>query len=551
MALTPYNHMSWDSDRQPVQVARVRAATLFFTLTVMLTISAFRSQDVVSPALSVGLSCLVLATLLSGTAAFRRFDQPTMLAIGALDLVAVLALGSLPGAAVTGALVVVPGVWLGGIFRLRGVALATLMGAVAIGLAEFLSRSSDMEIVGRMSWIVTVGVIAAVAMASIINVWVGQVERLEAHQSALAAALSALEEEQKRTTAIVHTVDVGLATVRADGSFTALNPRVTELMALAFPSGQSGQAGQLGEIYAADNQTLIEHSRLPSMRAMAGEAFTDTLWIGDQPEARRAVAVSCRPIRDPDGGFAGAVIAYHDVTALMRAMRVKDDFVAMVSHELRTPLTSIIGNLEVAAELDHDTADQLPQLLAVASRNADRLLHLISDLLTVSQPRLGSMPVLPEAVDLSALVEQSVGEVSDLAKGRMVELKTEIGPGLRLIGDRGQLLQVTENLLSNAVKFTPPGGHVRVTLCQTAADTLLLVQDTGIGVSEADQKELFARFHRGRNAQDLNLPGAGLGLAITKEIVEAHGGSIQLASGEGKGTTVLVTLPSGAGPATA
>ena len=152
-------------------------------------------------------------------------------------------------------------------------------------------------------------------------------------------------------------------------------------------------------------------------------------------------------------------------------------------------------------------------------------------------------------VDLSELVTQSVDDVAVQATRGCVGLTVKIEPGLRLFGDRGRLMQVTDNLLSNAVKYTPPGGHVWVTLRQTPSSTLLMVKDTGIGVSDADQVELFTKFFRGRNAEDLSLPGVGLGLAISKEIVEAHGGTLQLTSCEGVGTTMLVTLPSGAGVA--
>ncbi|MCW2756212.1 MAG: ATP-binding region, ATPase domain protein [Marmoricola sp.] len=543
MQIVPYGHMSWDEDHQAGQVARLRMALLWPALIVILTFAELDSHDVLGNTLYVGLSCLVVASLLTGTSAYNRFDQPTMLVVGALDFVAVLAIGTLPGAVAVGALVVVPGVWLGGVFRWRGVAFAGLVGATALALAQILGGPNELQTVGRVSWIFIFGVVAAVATASLVNIWSGQVDRLEAHQAALAAALSALGEERERAVTVVHTVDVGLGALDADGGYTSLNPRHAELMTIAYPTGLG--VDELGEIYATDNQTRIDRDRLPSMRALNGEPFTDTLWMGDQPTTRRAVDVSSRPVQHSDGGFAGAVIAYHDVTTMMRALAVKDDFVASVSHELRTPLTSIIGNLEIAAELDADDADQLPHLLAVATRNADRLLHLVSDLLTISELAQGGMTMAPEAVDLSALIEKSVIDISAQAKGRAVELTTSIQPGLFLVGDRNRLHQAAENLLSNAVKYTLPGGSVWVTLCQNEADTVLTVTDTGIGISEPDQAAVFTKFYRSHNATGHNVPGVGLGLAITKEIVEAHGGTIGLASSEDAGTTVLVTLPSG------
>lgn len=550
MDLTPYSHMSWAHQRQPRQVALLRIAVLFPAIVVVLTASALRSQDVVGAPLYVGAACLVLASLLSTTPAFRLFSQPILLSIGALDLVAVLAIGSLPGAAVAGALVAVPGVWLGGVFRWRGVGLVAAMGSGAIAAAGILNRSGHLETgVERTAWIVTSGVVASVAMASIINVLVAQVVLLEAQRGELARALARLEQQQKYTETMVHTVDVGLATLDADGTYVSLNPKHLELMEIAFPGRHACRPEELGEVFAVDNQTRVGRDELPSVRALAGESFTDTLWIGRDPATRLAIAVSASPILHPDGSFAGAVIAYQDITTRMMALRVKDDFVAMVSHELRTPLTSIIGSLDLAAGLTDDD-EQLSHLVAVATRNADRMLHLVADLLTVSLQVDPTAHVAHEAFGISDLVAQAAQDVVARAERDNVRLTTQIEPGLRMVGGRGHLLQVTDNLLSNALKYTPAGGHVSVALGRDATNTLLTVRDTGIGVSDVDQDHVFTRFFRGRNATDLGMPGVGLGLAISKAIVEAHGGSIRLTSRKGGGTTVLVTLPSQPGPGT-
>jgi two-component system phosphate regulon sensor histidine kinase PhoR len=225
----------------------------------------------------------------------------------------VVVIGSLPGAAVAGALVVVPSLWLGGIFRWRGVALVAVIGGIAIVLVGTLSRSGDLEIAaGHVAWMAIFALVAAVTMASIISVWDNQVDLLEAQRAELAVTLSALEEQQQYAEAIVQAVGVGLAATGADGSYSGLNPRHDELMAFSFPDGHSGRAGEVGEIYAVDNHTRLERAQLPSVRAMAGETFTETLWIGKESTTRRAITVSSRPMRGAGGAFAGAVIAYHD-----------------------------------------------------------------------------------------------------------------------------------------------------------------------------------------------------------------------------------------------
>ena len=535
----------WASATQPRVVALLRVAVLVPVLVVTFAVSAARSQDVLGPALVVGAALVAGASLITLTRAYRRFAPVVMIAIPVLDMCGVLVFDLVPGGAIVGALVAVPALWLGGTNRWRGVLIVATTGVLAV-VAGSLSSSwvaSDSTL-ERTAMIVVMAVVVAGAMASCVGVWVQQVALLESQAAELATALSDVRQQRAYVAAIVRTVDVGLAFLTPDGHYASLNPRHQELLALAFPHGHGGWAGELGEIYAADNATPITRDQLPSVRALEGRDFEDTLWCGERAATRHAVAVSGRPVLDESGDFAGAVIAYHDVTTLMRSLAVKDQFVASVSHELRTPLSSIMGNLEMAQEYGNELPTQVVRHLAVASRNADRLLHLVSDLLTAASPDdVAPRQLVSGHLDVSDMVKLCVDDASLRAERAEVDLTSEIASDVCLVGDRSRLMQVTENLLSNALKYTPPGGHVLVGLSQIASNVVLTIQDTGIGVSEADQEGLFTRFFRARNAHALVIPGVGLGLAITKEIVEAHGGTIDFASREGHGTTVRVTLP--------
>ncbi len=153
-----------------------------------------------------------------------------------------------------------------------------------------------------------------------------------------------------------------------------------------------------------------------------------------------------------------------------------------------------------------------------------------------------ALQLFSERVDFSELVRLGVDDVARGAELAGVALTSSIAPGLWLVGDRSRLMQVIENLLSNAVKYTHPGGEVEVVVSRVGANVVLSVQDTGIGVARADQALLFTRFFRATNAHELVIPGVGLGLAISKEIIDAHDGTIALESHEGVGTTVRVTL---------
>ncbi|MEO7942613.1 MAG: HAMP domain-containing sensor histidine kinase [Marmoricola sp.] len=228
---------------------------------------------------------------------------------------------------------------------------------------------------------------------------------------------------------------------------------------------------------------------------------------------------------------------------LNRAMDVKDDFVSLVSHELRTPLTSIIGYLDLVIDEAEEIPGPINSHLSAVSRNADRLLVLITDLLAAEQAEHGPMVLARKPTNISALVQVSFDDFALRAESAGVELISDIAAHVTISADPGRILQAVDNLVSNAIKYTPPAGRVTLTLRRQADQVLLKVADTGIGIGIADQAGLFTKFFRARNATELAIQGIGLGLMITKIIVEAHGGTIAVESHEGIGTSMRVVLP--------
>ena len=232
---------------------------------------------------------------------------------------------------------------------------------------------------------------------------------------------------------------------------------------------------------------------------------------------------------------------------LERAMRVKDDFIALVSHELRTPLTSIMGYLDLAI----DDADELPGALgaqigghlAAVSRNSDRLHMMVTDLLAAELAEREPMVLVKTPTDISALVRTSLEDFALRAEAAGVEITSYVEPDVVTNADPSRILQAVDNLVSNAVKYTQPHGRVALTLRCRLNCYLLDVNDTGIGISREDQDGLFTKFFRARNATDLAIPGIGLGLMITRIIIQAHGGTIVVHSREGVGTSVRVVIP--------
>jgi signal transduction histidine kinase len=227
---------------------------------------------------------------------------------------------------------------------------------------------------------------------------------------------------------------------------------------------------------------------------------------------------------------------------LREADRLKDEFVALISHDLRTPLTSIMGYLELAMD-DDDLAEEPRTYLEVVQRNADRLLRLVNDLLFVARLEAGELDLHPTEVDLGAVVRQSVEEARPRAAAKSIELGCEVQSVPSLPADKGRMFQLLDNLVSNAIKFTPEGGRVEVRLLERDSRVRLEVTDTGIGIPDDDKGRLFERFFRASSATERHIQGTGLGLYIACAIAEAHGGTIDVDSELGQGTTFCVELP--------
>jgi len=224
--------------------------------------------------------------------------------------------------------------------------------------------------------------------------------------------------------------------------------------------------------------------------------------------------------------------------------RVKDEFLSSVSHELRTPLTSISGYLELLVE---DVDEPVSRgYLQIVSRNAERLLALVNDLLFAARLGSGRLELDLEPVDLRALVRDSVEAARPRAETAQVRLVVTDATVPPVSGERVRLEQLVDNLVSNAIKFTPAGGEVAIALGPANGAVRLQVSDTGIGIPEAERAQLFERFFRSQAALDQQIQGTGLGLYISKAIVDAHGGRIAVQSHEGTGTTFVVELPVGA-----
>jgi PAS domain S-box-containing protein len=230
------------------------------------------------------------------------------------------------------------------------------------------------------------------------------------------------------------------------------------------------------------------------------------------------------------------------VRQLRELDRMKDDLVAVVSHELRNPIGVIRGYAELLTA-DPNLSDNLRRDLAIIDRTSDRLGHLVDDLLELAGLDSGQNRIDAEPLEPARLIHDAVRTHQAAAATRQVELTCDIGPLPVINGEARRLQQVLDNLLSNALKYTLPGGTVTVAAQTMDGELFLTVTDTGIGIPAEQYPQLFDRFFRASSATELGIKGTGLGLAVTKAIVEAHHGTISAHPGPDGGTRFTVTLP--------
>ena len=224
------------------------------------------------------------------------------------------------------------------------------------------------------------------------------------------------------------------------------------------------------------------------------------------------------------------------------AFRRQRQFTADASHELRTPLTIMKGQVDVALQKKRGPEDYRRVLKAV-NDEVDRLIHLAGSLLTLTRADAGHIPLTLENVAVADVAAGAVEQLRSMALQKGVELRAAPGASVTMRADEDLFIQLLLNLLDNAIKYTPAGGQVSVGWSATGNEVQLWVRDTGIGVPEEHISLIFDRFYRVDKARGRSEGGAGLGLAISRWIAEAHGGSIRVESVPGEGSTFTVLLP--------
>ncbi len=355
-------------------------------------------------------------------------------------------------------------------------------------------------------------------------------ERAERRAAELNASLAAIAD--------------GIVIYNPAGNIVYMNRGVEEILGHRPEAWQLSVAERVKLMNVQDPEgNPIPVSELPVLRAMKGETVRNVVTTLRRPDGKRIwLSTSGAPIISSDGEQLGAVATFTDVTRLHDLQEQQEDLVRTVSHDLRNPLTSILGHAQLLQRLLH-SAQVEPRLTRSADgivTSAKRMNSMILDLVDSARAESAQLRLDKEPLMLSAFLF----DLLDRSRGAMAvsRIRAEIPDDLDLVeADPNRLERILTNLLSNALKYSDPESEVLVRAERADGDVRVAVIDHGPGIAPEDLPHLFDRFYRARTAGEAE--GLGLGLFITKVLVEAHGGKIWVESETGKGSTFYFALP--------
>lgn len=342
-----------------------------------------------------------------------------------------------------------------------------------------------------------------------------------------------VENEKKRLSAMVSSFTDGILMVDSNLNIIVSNPVLPKLL------GLSGNFG-LYEVVAAIGT-----------KAKLGGGIQQVLTSQTSiklPEFELeniALQIDIEPVKDKFGYLLGAAVVFHDVTQMRQLEKLREEFTAMMVHELRTPLTTITYSTDMMlTDSDKMASSEINKNIEVIKSTAADMLSLVNELLDVAKIESGKFAVMKKDDDFKVLIEEKMKLFKPLAEKKHLQLSAEVEKDLPNFSfDRKRIGQALDNLLSNAIKYTDHGS-VKVSAKSVSQEITVSITDTGDGINHEDLNKLFSKFDQLGKGRSGERSGTGLGLVVTKGIVETHGGKIGVSSdGLGKGTTFTFTLP--------
>lgn len=325
----------------------------------------------------------------------------------------------------------------------------------------------------------------------------------------------------------------GFMLVEHDGFISAANEAAS-----SFLGGEALESQQLTSVV---NHNVINEA---FRRALENNERTETKVEIRIRNDNRVYDMRVTPLSFADkSGRTSAIGIFYDITRLERLEKVRQEFLSNVSHELRTPLTSILAFVETLEDGGLDDRENNRRFLEIIRRNAERMHHLIDDILELSAIEAGKVEIKPNVFRLAPLVEDVWSAMTKKATARNISFVNEVGGEVTIYADSRRIEQILTNLFSNAIKFNREGGNIAVTYKKTLSFHEISVIDTGEGIAQEQLPRIFERFYRTDTARSRELGGTGLGLAIVKHLSRLHRGEASVKSTPGKGSTFIIELP--------
>ena len=393
---------------------------------------------------------------------------------------------------------------------------------------EALAKAADN--IGKGNFEVVLPLSSATEMNLLTRRFGIMAEALRQHQ---ATNIDELRAGQQRFQAVLDSIDDGLLMIDHQGRLEHLNPVAQRQ--LGWDESRLGQP--LGE---ALSRPELDQQLLTVLHGGSLERLPEDLSVDIEGE-NRLLTYSLTPVSQPKGPILGAVMVLHDVTEQRAFERVRSEFVLRASHELRTPVTGMhmaFGLFLERARFDPQSRET--DLLNTVNEEMQRLMQLINDLLNFSRYQNGMQKLMLAPCDIEEMLEHARARFAEAASAEHIELQLDLQQPLpRLKADQAQLERVLDNLLDNALRHTASGGQIRVQARRHAERVIISIEDNGEGIAYSQQGRIFEPFVQvGRKKG-----GAGLGLALCKEIVQLHGGRIGVYSRPGQGTQFYMALP--------
>ncbi|MBP1971297.1 two-component system sensor histidine kinase VicK [Virgibacillus natechei] len=349
--------------------------------------------------------------------------------------------------------------------------------------------------------------------------------------SRLKHSYSTIEEERRKLSSVLSNMSDGVISTDGTGAVTLMNETAGRLIGRN-PEDIIG--AYLLDVIPLEDK-IVDISQLQDNGSMIID-FSDE-------EQYFLIRAEFSTVFDDEDEVTGFITVITDVTEQERIDQERREFVSNVSHELRTPLTTMKSYMEALTDGAWQDKEIAPKFLSVTQNETERMIRMVNDLLQLSKMDTKDHALQMERTDFVRYFHEVIDRF-DMNKPEHVILQRQLPKSaLEVWLDKDKMTQVLDNVISNAIKYSPEGGVIRLKVEKQRHHLLVSVQDQGLGIAYDKLEKIFERFYRADKARTRNLGGTGLGLAISKEIIEAQHGRIWAKSKEGKGTTILFTLP--------